>query len=438
MFRRIPFLLALTVAAWSLAAAANQGQTADPQSPPKSESPAPAGVQSKPGDPNVLILKAPQPVTSQQTAPELRAVDLEKRQKLSDGTRLQLIRLMEAEFVHVRKYFPLGDKALVINPQGQVSPSDAALFQQIQVRGAAAKVGDKVQITGIAIHEKAIILQLNGGAKRKSKWYQHISIGMGGPGGGVSPTDDPNQAQPTGAEMTLQFNKQVPEMTADELRKLLSPVLDFSVKNAAEVYVETLPPKIKEAVKNHEVLVGMNREMVIMAKDRPPQKNREKDENGKEYEEWIYGAFPQDVVFVRFYGDEVTKVKIAKVGGQIIVKTEKEVEVKDGVATLAVLQASSSPQDVKKEPDQPQQPTHKPTLIREGEKTDTEILRAPNGQTTGQQQPRQQDEPEWGTNGQPQPQNGQPPQGGQQQPQNGPPPQSGQPQPPQDPQKPPQ
>jgi hypothetical protein len=438
MVRRTSFLLVSVLIAWGLvtgqtpAPAQNsgqvsQGQTADPQSQPKS------GDQAKPADPNVLILKAPQMPITQQTAPELRAVDLEKRQKLSDGTRLQLVQLMQSEFAHVRKYFPLGDKSLVINPQGQVSPGDAALFQQIQMHGAAAKVGDKVQITGFIIHEKSITLQLNGGAKRKSKWYQHISVGVGGPGGGVSPTDDPNQAQPTGAEMTLQFNKQVPEMTADELRKLLSPVLDFSVKTAPEVFAETLPPKIRDAIKNHVVLVGMNHEMVIMAKDRPGQKNREKDDKGKEYEEWMYGEPPQDVIFVRFYGDEVTQVKTAKVGGSITVKTEKEVDVKDGVITLAVLQASNSPQDVKQQPDQTQQqPTKKPTLRREGEQPDTEILRAPNGQTTGQQQPRQQDDPEWGTDGKKSP-----PQNGQQAPQdNQPQPQTGQPPP--DPQKPPQ
>ncbi len=397
MVRRMPFFLALAGMALSFAvgqeppATSNQGQAQNQPAQSKPES------TTKPEDSHVLILKSPQPLPSQQTAPQLRAADLENRPKLSNETRLQLIQLMDAEFVHVRKYFPLGDKSIVINPQGQVNPSDAALFQQAQLKGTAAKVGDKVQITSIAIHEKSITFQINGGAKRKSKWYQHVSIGVGGPGGVVSP-DDPNQAQPTGAEMTLQFNKQVPEMTAEELRKLLSPVLDFAIKSAAEVYEETLPPKIRDAIKNHEVLVGMNRDMVIMAKDRPPQKNREKDEHGKEYEEWIYGTPPQDVVFVRFYGDEVTQVKTARVGGAVTIKTEKEVDVKDGVATLAALQASSSPQDVKKEPDQPQQPAHRPTLRREGEQPDTEILRAPNGQTT--QTPGHADEPEWGTNGQ--------------------------------------
>jgi hypothetical protein len=189
-----------------------------------------------------------------------------------------------------------------------------------------------------------------------------------------------------------------------------------------------LPPKIRDAIKNHEVLVGMNHDMVVMAKDRPQQKDREKDAHGKEYEEWIYGAPPQDVVFVRFYGDEVTQVKTAKVGGAITIKTEKEVDVKDGVVTLAALKASKSPQDVKQEPDQPSQPTHRPTLRRDGEQPEAEILRAPNGQTT--QTPQHQDEPEWGTNGQ-KPAGQQPPLASPQ------PPPSGQPTP-QDPQKPPQ
>jgi hypothetical protein len=304
---------------------------------------------------------------------------------------------MDAEFAHVRRYFPLGDKSMVIDAQGRVSPNDATLFQEVQSRGAAAKVGDKVQITNIAFHEKTLYIELNGGPKRKTKWYQHISVGVGGAGGGVTPIDG-NEAQPTGAAFTLQFNKPIPEMNSEELKKLLSPVLDFSSKTAAEVFTETLPPKVRDAIKKHEVLVGMNREMVIMAIDRPQQKIREKDEKGKEYEEWMYGAVPKDVIFVRFVGDEVTQVKTVKLGGQMTVKTEKEVDVKDGVASLASLKASNAPQDA--QPEEPKQPAKRPTLRKEGEQLDTdpEVLRAPNGQT---QQQRPQSEPEWGTGGKP-------------------------------------
>jgi hypothetical protein len=395
---RIPFLVVAVLAAGVAsgqepAAGASQEKPATPQ--------AQTDGQAKPADSGVFVLRTPKAPASEQFTPQLRAIELEKRPKLDEGTRMLLIQSLDAEFVHTRKFFPLGDKSIVINPQGQVSPGDAVLFQQIQARGAAAKVGDKVQITNVIFHEKSISVQINGGPKKHGKWYDHVSIGVGGDGGAITPVGG-NDNPATGAEFTLQFSKEIPQMTGDELRKLLSPVLDFSLKSAAQVYAETLPPKIREAIKNHEVLVGMNRDMVVMAKDRPPQKIREKDDKGKEYEEWIYGAPPQDVVFVRLVGDEVTQVKTAKAGGEIVVKTEKEVDVKDGVATMAALQASQSPQDVKQGPQEQEQPKPRPTLRRPDEQPDVEILRAPNGQTQAPQP--QPSDPEWGTDGkQPQP-----------------------------------
>jgi hypothetical protein len=308
---------------------------------------------------------------------------------------MQLIRVIAAEFVHVRKNLPLGEKHMAIAPDGIVKPGDAELYRMAQTYGAAAKIGDRVQITNIVFHEKSIYFEINGGPKKKTKWYQRVEIsGMGGSTGGV----DPNQAQPTGAAVTLEFKKHVPEMTGAELKQMLTPVLDFSVKTASEVFVDTLPPKIREAVKRHEVLVGMNHDMVVMARDRPPQKVREKDDKGKEYEEWIYGAPPQDIVFVRFAGDEVVRVKIAKIGGQITVKTEKEVDVKDGVPTLAALKSSDTPQDVSGAPE-PEKPTHRPTLKRPDEQPDPMVQPAGGASTSRQLPTSPQDEPQWGTNG---------------------------------------
>ncbi len=392
-------LLALAMARPVLAAvqdpASNQTKSTDPQAKPDSQ--AQPDSKTKPADSsNVLILKSPQMPVQPQFTPELRAVDLEKRKDVDNATKMHLIQLMDAEFGHVRKYIPLGDKALVIDPQGRVTPADANLFQQIQARGAAAKVGDKVQITNVAFHEKSIYFELNGGPKKKTKWYQHISVGVGGSGGGITPING-EEAQATGAAFTLQFSKHVPEMTVADLKKLLSPVIDFSEKSAVEVYSETLPPKIRDAIKKHEILVGMNRDMVIMAKDRPEQKVREKDDKGKEYEDWIYGKVPQDVVFVRLVGDEVTMVKISKVAGQIVVKTEKEVDVKDGVASLAALKAGASREEAT-HPEETQQPARKPTLRREGEQPEPS-LQLPS---SGQSQQGHPAEPDWGTGGKPQ------------------------------------
>jgi hypothetical protein len=421
MLPRTAFLFSLVISACGLAA----GQSAQPPT----QSPTPTNQGSPPiivGPGSVSLDKHPTPKLpdAQQPqpseAPKLKPADLDDRQSLNEGTKMQLIRVMDAEFVHVRKYFPIGDKSMVIGDDGVVKPGDAQLFKMAQTVGAAAKLGDRVQITNIVFHEKSIYLEINGGPKKKQKWYQHIEIsGMGGSTGGT----DPNQAQPTGAALTLEFKKHVPEMTGPELKLLLSPVLDFSVKSAAEVFADTLPPKIRAAVKNHEVLVGMNHDMVVMAKDRPPQKVREKDDKGKDYEEWIYGTAPQDVVFVRFVGDEVVQVKIAKVSGQIVVKTEKEVDIKDGVPTLAALKSSDSPQDVSGAPE-PAQPTHKPTLKRPDEQPDPMVQPGSSGGRQSQMPSSPQDEPQWGTNGK------QPPAGEQ-------PPADSQQKPPQDPQKPP-
>ena len=348
--------------------------------------------QAKPADPNVLVLKPPPPPPGTvQQKPALRAVDLEKRQKLDDVTRMKLIQLLDADFVHARKYLALGDKSTVITPEGLVEPSDSVLFEKMQAHGAAAKVGDKVQVTNVVFHDKSVYVEINGGPKKKGHWYQHITI-MGA--GGAAAPSAPAEGQATGAAITLKFHKYVPEMTGDELEKLLSPVLDFSVKSAAEVYIDTMPPKIREAMKKHEVLVGMNKDMVIMAKNRPEQKVREKDASGKEYEEWIYGKPPQDVTFVRFYGDEVKRVEVAKAGGQMIVKDKKEVDVKDGVVALATLEASNSPEDVKANQAGQQKPMPRPTLRRPGDPPDLSVQK---GSGPVQVPSDHGDEPQWGT-----------------------------------------
>src|SRR5262249_50721207 len=119
-------------------------------------------------------ISAPQPA-----GPHLKPADLDTRQAVTNNTKMQLIRLLDAEFVHSRKYIPVGDKTVVIGDDGTVKPGDASLYQTSQKVGAAAKVGDRVQITTIVFKEKSIYLEINGGPKRKQKWFQHIQIGMG-------------------------------------------------------------------------------------------------------------------------------------------------------------------------------------------------------------------------------------------------------------------
>ncbi len=68
----------------------------------------------------------------------------------------------------------------------------------------------------------------------------------------------------------------------------------------------------------------MNKEMVGYAMGRPPRRIRETSD-GKDYEEWIYGAPPHDVEFIRFEGDKVVRIEDMKVSGEKQVRTQNEV-----------------------------------------------------------------------------------------------------------------
>ena len=169
-----------------------------------------------------------------------------------------------------------------------------------------------------------IHFEINGGPVKKQKWYQHIQVGGAGGMSTLGPSD--SNANPRGSYVDLVFdNGYVPELNPQELKDLLRPVFDFNAKSAMEAYLDTLPPKLRDAIKAHHVLVGMNREMVLAAMGRPPKKIREKD-GEVEYEEWIYGEPPADVDFVRLVGDEVIRLESMKVDGEKVVHTEKEVD----------------------------------------------------------------------------------------------------------------
>jgi hypothetical protein len=265
--------------------------------------------------------------------------------KLSPKTRQEIIHGFNAELVYIRTNFPMGKTGLRIR-NGNVTPTGPELQQLISVSGPAAKPGERARISNIVIKENYIRFEINGGPIKKEKWYQRIEIN------GTAPPTDVSDGSYTGrgSYVDLCFDKYVPEMTGPELKSLLRPVFDFDAKSPVEAYLETVSPKVKEAIQNHHVLVGMSHEMVIYAKGRPPRKVREVA-NEVEYEEWIYGEPPQDVDFVRFVGDEVVRVETMKVDGQKIVRVDKEVDV--GADTVAKKQEG--------------RPANAPTLRRPGE-----------------------------------------------------------------------
>src|SRR5450759_2569755 len=274
--------------------------------------------------------------------------------RISKETREQIVHAFNAELVYIRTNFPMGKTGLKLR-NGTVTPSGPELQRLMALWGPAAKPGDRARISDVVIKEDHIHFEINGGPIKKQKWYQHIQIQGAAT---VTPGGSDSSANARGSFVALYFDKYVPELTGPELKELLRPVFDFDAKSPLEAYLETVSPQVKDAIKNHHVLVGMNREMVIYAKGRPPKKVREHEggvQNGVkkavEYEEWIYGTPPQDVDFVRFVGDEVVRVETMKVDGKKIVRVEKEVDL-------------SAPTVAQKQGDRP---VNAPTLRRPGE-----------------------------------------------------------------------
>ncbi len=267
---------------------------------------------------------------------------------ISKETRQQIIHAFDSELVYIRTNFPMGKTGLKVK-NGTITPSGPELQQLLALWGPAAKPGDQARISDIVFKDNYIRFEINGGPVKKQKWYQRIQI-QGASGGSTPVAPSNSNANARGSFVDLYFDKYVPEMTGPELKQALRPVFDFESKSPLEAYLETVPPKVKDAIKNHQVLVGMNHDMVIFSKGRAPKKIRERD-GETEYEDWIYGVPPQDVDFVRFVGDEVVRVETMTVAGQKVVRTEKEVDLP--AATVA------------KKPEE--RPANAPTLRRPGE-----------------------------------------------------------------------
>lgn len=283
-----------------------------------------------------------------------QADDSKSPPHISRQTRADLIRAFTSELVYIRALFPMGKRGLTLE-NGTISPSGKDLEQALALWGPAVKPGDRALITAINIQSSHIRFEINGGPVKKQKWYQHVQVGMGGATTPIAPSD--STANPRGSYVDLVFPHYVPDLNPQQLKELLRPVFDFNAKSALEAYLETVPPKVRDAIKDHHVLVGMNREMVIFSKGRAPKKIREKD-GETDYEDWIYGEPPHDVDFVRLVGDEVVRVETMKINGEKTLQTEKEVDLQAPVA-----KDSSPPAN---------HPVAAPSLRRPGEKPETQ------------------------------------------------------------------
>jgi len=228
-----------------------------------------------------------------------------KEQPLNELGRILLIRGLDREIAVAKVVLPRGKRGLFVNGEGQIDQERAR--KEIMANGAALQPGIPVEITSIKFKDHAIVFEINNGGKSHKKWYQHIQIGMGGV---MQPLDSQAQQNPIayGSSITLDFpDKKVPDLSVEQAKKLLSAVLDFHRKLPTELYSPQVPEKFKEAIRKHQVLIGMDRDAVLSAKGTPFRKVRETKPNGEETEDWLYGL-PPHVLFVTFSGDNVVSV----------------------------------------------------------------------------------------------------------------------------------
>jgi hypothetical protein len=231
---------------------------------------------------------------------------------LSEQSKLQLLRYVDGEYAKVLTPLPGGKAGLHFKAGAPVDQD--SVRKALMVGGAALNVGDSVQITKLEFHDRDIQFDINYGPKGKtSSWRDKVQIsgGLGLPvntSTTTTPQNVPVIPQKTGATIFLDFDRSVPEMSGDQLKAYLSRVLDFSKRSAAVQYVDSLPPKMREAIAAKRAEVGMDHEEVTAALGRPERKVRERDEDGNDLEDWIYGKPPSKTTFVTFQGDKVVRV----------------------------------------------------------------------------------------------------------------------------------
>jgi hypothetical protein len=224
-------------------------------------------------------------------------------EKLTLEDRVEITRGLTAEYATVKQSLPRSKKPLPFEAKGTY---DRDKWEEAgKEYGPAARVGDLVQVTKVDIEDDRLVLQINGGFKGGRKWYEHVQVGMGSR---TTPIGAGNSNAPGGTAIAILFNKPLEPIKAAEVKKMLAAVLDFERRSVTEVYTETLPPPVQQAIKEKRTIEGMDREQVFLAMGRPDHKSRE-TKDGMELEDWVFGKPPGKIVFVTFNGDKVIKVK---------------------------------------------------------------------------------------------------------------------------------
>jgi hypothetical protein len=284
------------------------------------------------------------------------------RQSLDQRGRLDLIRNLEAEQGFAHRELPSGSGLLLV-ANGNMEPRDDDYKRMLYEKGQSAGPGERVEITALQFKPDAIVIDFNGGPYGKHRFLSHIQIND------IQLAPTPPQA--TGFRITLIFEGGVPAVSAAEVKALLDPIVDFKARSSVEAYTNTLAPKVKLAVESHDILVGMDRQMVLASVGAPLTRHRERvdgtADTGPNYEEWIYGQTPEPIRFVRFRNGHVVRLEIAELGKPIEVHDKNELGTAAPPALLARTIANG---DAQPDPTGDKPMSHPPTLRLPGEVLD--------------------------------------------------------------------
>jgi hypothetical protein len=281
--------------------------------------PASRSVEGFPSNDEIPLFPASEASASEQTSGQMgapaKSQGTPKNTTLQETSKLSLIRYVSGEFAKASKPLPAGKEGFWLYVGKPVN--NEQLDRAVASHGAAVNTGDNVQITKLEFRDHQIIVDVNGGGRGKKRWRDHIQFGIGGPPmPQTRSTTEPQDTGPpglrpgTGSTLFLEFGAPVPDLSPDELKQLLAPLLNFAKERSAAVqWFDTLPPEMKKAIQERKPVLGMDREEVVAAIGRPDHKIRERDSEGNDIEDWIYGQPPSKTVFVRFSGERVTSIK---------------------------------------------------------------------------------------------------------------------------------
>jgi hypothetical protein len=237
----------------------------------------------------------------------LLGVALPLRAQLTKDARFAILGGMIATEGAARIPMPLGKTGVELSENGLINRDK--LQKEISGNGSMITAGKVVRITAIEFNEKSIEFEIDGGGTKKKNFLSNVQIGVGG----VSPQPDQQKVTPEakGSRIALLFAGKVPpNLTVEELKTLLTPVLDFTKQSLLRTGIEALPPEFQEAVKAREARIGMDQNTVLLALGQPNRRNREKNADGVDQEDWLYNrrSRPRQI-FVTFENDIVVSVR---------------------------------------------------------------------------------------------------------------------------------